>query len=153
MKSFCNIEGSTTEQKWRPRYQDFIEISGFLWDFKISQRFQDLTEISQGLTEISLRFCKISLRFQISRSQDFTEISRFHRDFKISLKFYRISLRFCKPLSARSLNFTEIIGKNIAWDFGSQISSKISAQISAVSTCIQDFTRVGGFREPETQAA
>ena len=32
------------------RSQDFIEILGFPWDFKISQRFQDLTETSQDLT-------------------------------------------------------------------------------------------------------
>ena len=32
--------------------------------------------------------------------------------------------------------FTEIIGKNIAWDFGSRISSKISARISASASKI-----------------
>ena len=31
--------------------------------------------------------------------------------------------------------FTEIIGKNIAWDFGSWISSKISASASKISAC------------------
>ena len=65
------IKGSATEQKG---IQDFIEISGFLWDFKISQissshidfkishRFQDLTEISQDLSEISQDLTQISLK-------------------------------------------------------------------------------------------
>ena len=57
-----------------------------------------------------LRICGIS--------QDLTQIS----NFKISRfqRFHKISLG--------SLNFMGIIGKNIAWDFGSRISSKISAQ-------------------------
>ena len=44
-------EGSATEQNG---VQDFkiSEISGFLWDFKISYGFQDLNEISQDLTRI-----------------------------------------------------------------------------------------------------
>ena len=49
--------------KWHPRFQDFIEISAFLWDFKISQRFQDLT---QDLTQILQDLTQIS-NFKISR--------------------------------------------------------------------------------------
>ena len=133
------------------RSQDFIEISGFLWDFKISQRFQDLT-ISRRFHRISLRFCKISLRFQISRSQDFRlrsqdfcGISRFHRDFKISHRFQdltKISQDLTEISQDRShsrfrkiSNFTEIIGKILLG-----ISDLKQDFSSDFNTCIQDFT-------------
>ena len=39
------------QQQSKNGVQDFIEISGFPWDFKISQRFQDLTSL--GVARLS----------------------------------------------------------------------------------------------------
>ena len=105
-------QGVSNRAKRRPRFQDlkislrsqdFCGISRFHRDFKISHRFQDLTEISQDLTEISQDLTQVS-NFKISR---FHKDFRSHIDFKISLRFCKISLGSL----ARSLNFTEVIGK------------------------------------------
>ena len=55
------------------RSQDFIGISGFLWDFKISVRFKDF---------------KITLKFHDFTYQDFM---RFLLDF---IKFYEAIIKF-----------------------------------------------------------
>ena len=62
---------------------------------------------------------KSKMASKISGSQDFIEISGFLWDLWDYFPY-----------------FTKIFGKNIAWDFGSRISSKNSARISASATKI-----------------
>ena len=82
----CRTRGVSNRTKWCPRFQDFIGISGFLWDFNISQRIQDV---------------KISYRFYDLIIIDFKILMRFHRiscgshSILINISVWYIQKKYC----------------------------------------------------------